>query len=183
MQSYENFIHLIEAQDKFTAAVYIIIAKIISGVFFVPATPLTILSGAMFGTFVGSIISIIGNLAGAVLAFFLARYIFKDFVQKKILIKYPMINKYEDQLFTNGFKTVIFLRLVPLFPYNFLNFALAVTEVKFKDFFWGSFWGMIPGTVAYVYFGESVKMLSVINIIFSLVAIGGLIYLGKILKK
>ncbi len=180
---FEIFAQFVNQQDLFTAGLYMILAKIISGVTFVPGTPLTILSGALFGTFWGTIISIIGNLLGAVCAFFIARYIFRDFVQKKILGKYPSLDKFENRLFTKGLHTVIILRLLPIFPYNFLNFALAVTEVKFKDFFLGSAIGMIPGTIAFVHFGDSVKMLSYFNIAISVLAIILLFFLGRFLNK
>ena len=179
LEYFEMFRVLVESQDKFTAGVYLIIAKAISGATFIPGTPLTLLSGAVLGTFWGTIVAIIGNLIGAVLAFLIARYLLKNFVQNKILKKYPKIDEYEDKLFKNGFYTVIFLRLVPVFPFNFLNFALGVTEVKFKDYFWGTAIGMIPGTIAFVYFGESLKMLSIYNILFAVLAIVGLGYIGK----
>ena len=78
--------------------------------------------------------------------------------------------------------TVIFLRLVPLFPFNFLNPVLGVTEVKFKDYFFGTIIGIIPGTFVFVYLGESFKMLSIWNILLAVLGIFGLGYLGKIWK-
>lgn len=179
---YQSILTFIENQDKFSAGIYLIVAKAISGVTFLPGTPLTLLSGAVLGTFWGTIVSIIGNVIAATLAFILARYLLKNFVQNKILKKYPKINEYEDMLFRKGFYTVIFLRLVPLFPFNALNFALAVTEVKFKDYFFGTVIGIIPGTIAFVYFGESLKMLSIYNIIIAVLAIVALGYVGKIWK-
>jgi uncharacterized membrane protein YdjX (TVP38/TMEM64 family) len=160
---YRNFALFIDHLDKPTAAVYMILAKILSGITFIPGTPLTILAGVIFGTFWGTIISLVGNLMGACGAFMIARYLFKDFVQKKVLMRYPSLDKYEDRLFKKGFTTVLVLRLLPIFPFNFLNFALAVTEVKFKDFFLGSFFGMIPGTIIFVHFGETIKMFTWIN--------------------
>lgn len=179
---FEAFRQLVEQQDKFTAGLLLILGKIISGVSFLPGTPLTVLSGAVLGTFWGTIAAWVGNLIGAVLAFLLARYILKDFVQNKILKKYPKINEYEDRLFKKGLYTVIFLRLVPVFPFNFLNFALAVTEVKFKDYILGTAIGMIPGTIVFVYLGESFKMLSFWNILFAVLGIVGLGFVGKLWK-
>ena len=179
---FESFKLIIESQDKFTAGIYLIIAKIISGVLFIPGSPLTILAGATLGLFWGTIVSVIGNVLGATLAFLLARYLLKDFVQNKILKKYPKINEYEDKLFKKGFHTVFFLRLIPAFPFNALNFVLGVTEVKFKDYFFGTLIGIIPGTFAFVYFGESLKMLNIYSIALAIVGIVGLGYIGKFCK-
>ncbi len=183
VEYFELFSQMVQQQNIFVAAIYMILAKTLGGAVFLPGAPLTVLSGVIFGTFWGTIVSLIGNMGGALISFFIARYMFKDFVQNKILKKYPNINKYEDRLFSRGLQTVILLRLMPIFPYNVLNFALAVTDVKLKDFFWGSLIGMIPATIAFVYFGHSVKIFSFINILFALIAIFGLTYLGKFLSK
>ena len=132
-QYFETFRIYIEQQDKFQAAIYLIMAKIIAGITFLPGSPLTLIAGAVLGTFWGTIVSIIGNTIGATMAFLLARYILKNWVQNKILIKYPKLAEYENKLFKNGFATTVFLRLVPLFPFNALNFVLGVTEVKFQE--------------------------------------------------
>jgi uncharacterized membrane protein YdjX (TVP38/TMEM64 family) len=149
LQSYNAFILLIENSDKATAAFLLIVGKIFSGIFFLPGTPLTLLSGVVLGKWLGTAVAIVGNTLGATLAFLLARYILKKYVQEKILVKYPKIKEYEDLLFKRGFYTVVFLRLIPLFPFNALNFLLAVTKVKFKDYFLGTIVGIIPGTVAF----------------------------------
>ncbi len=179
---FEMFRAFIENQDKFTAAIYLIIGKAISGAAFIPGTPLTLLSGAVLGVFWGTIAAIIGNLIGAVIAFLIARYLLKNWVQKTLMKKYPKINEYENKLFSKGFYTVIFLRLVPLFPFNVLNFALGVTDVKFKDYFWGTAIGIIPGTIAFVYFGDSLKMLNIYSIVLAIAGIIGLGYIGKMWK-
>lgn len=179
---YEAFRILVEQQDKFTAGLLLILAKAVSGVSFVPGTPLTLLSGVVLGTFWGSVVAWVGNLIGAVLAFLLARYLLRDFVQNKLLKKYPKINEYENKLFKKGLYTVIFLRLVPIFPFNGLNFVLGVTEVKLKDYMIGTAIGIIPGTIAFVFLGESVREMSFLNTIFAIVGILGLVYIGKFIK-
>lgn len=179
---FQSFIHLIESQDKFTAAGLLILGKTLGGVLVIPGTPLTILSGVLLGAFWGTVVAVVGNLIGATLAFLLARYLFRDYVQNNILKKYPKINEYENKLAKNGLLTVIFLRLIPIFPFNILNFALGVTDIKFKDYFLGTLIGIIPGTFMFVYFGESVKMLSIYNIGFAILGILGLSYLGRFWK-
>lgn len=181
-ETYNSFILLVENSDKVTASLLLILGKIISGVFFLPGTPLTLLAGVILGTYLGTIVSLVGNVLGATLAFLLARYVLKDYVQNKILVKYPKIKEYENLLFKKGFLTVVFLRLIPLFPFNALNFLLAVTQVKFRDYFFGTILGIIPGTFAFVFLGESFKMLSILHICFAVVAIVGLGYLGRFWK-
>lgn len=179
---FNHFVIYVESLDKFWAFIVLVIAKVISGALLIPGTPLTLLSGIILGKFWGTLAALIGNLLGATLAFLWARYLFKKFVQKKILAKYPKINDYENKLSRNGFLTVVFLRLVPLFPFNVLNPVLGVTDIKFKDYFFGTAIGLIPGTFVFVYLGESFKLLSFWNILFAVSGIVGLSYISKFWK-
>lgn len=162
---------------------YLIGAKIIGAVLFFPGAPLTLLAGATFGTFYGSIISLIGNVLGASSAFFISRYCLREYVTKTLYKKYPKIQDYESKFFSNGLFTVLFLRLIPLFPFNVLNYVLGVTRVSTRDYLIGTAIGIIPGTIAFVYFGESLRMLSPLHISLSLLAIIGLTYIGKRYEK
>lgn len=178
----EQVKHFVE-QDPELTALYLIIAKILGAVLLFPGTPLTLLAGATLGLFWGSVVSIIGNTLGAIAAFILARYFFRDYFYKKVYVRYPTIQKYENRFFKKGLSTVVFLRLVPLFPFNALNYTLGITQVTLKDYCIGTFFGIIPGTIAFVYFGEALSTLSAFHIISSLIAIGGLIYVGKYYEK
>lgn len=182
LEYFNIFVAWVEGLDKFLAFWVLIFSKIVSGALLLPGTPLTLLSGAILGKFWGTVAAVIGNVLGATAAFLWARYLFRNFVQKTILQKYPKINQYENKLSQNGFLTVVFLRLVPLFPFNALNPVLGVTDIRFKDYFLGTLVGIIPGTFAFVYLGESFRMLSFWNILFAVMGILGLIYLGKFLK-
>ena len=180
------FIHHVQALIAMypgASALILIGAKIVGALILFPGTPLTLLAGATFGVLWGSVVSLIGNTIGAVAAFFVARYVLRDYVKKHILLKYPKIADYEKRFFLHGFKTVILLRLIPLFPFNALNYLLGVTEVSARDYILGTAIGIIPGTIAFVNFGQSLAMLNVVHIIFSVVAILGLIFIGKYYEK
>lgn len=164
-------------------ALYLILGKIIGALIFFPGTPLTLLAGATLGLFWGSLVSIIGNTLGATLAFLLARFALRDFVRNNLYYKYPKIAEYEKKISKRGLATVLIVRLIPLFPFNVLNYLLGVTNVKTKDYIIGTFIGIIPGTVAFVYFGESLKMLSAINIAAAIFIILTLTYGGKYYDK
>jgi uncharacterized membrane protein YdjX (TVP38/TMEM64 family) len=166
-----------------TASFILIALKTISAALGLPGTPLTLLSGSLFGKFFGTVIALIGNTLGAALAFLLSRYVFRDYVEKNILPRYPKMKEYDDKLHRKGFATVVALRVIPLFPFNALNFLFGVTSVPFKQYIIGSFVGMIPGTFIFVYFGESLRMLSLFNIILAVLGIMVLTYLGRKYEK
>ena len=78
--------------------------------------------------------------------------------------RYATLEKYNKKIATHGLLTVLFLRFVPLFPFNGLNFALGLTKISFKDYVVGTFFGIIPGTFAYVYFGDALSSLSPLKV-------------------
>ena len=165
------------------AALILIALKTISAALGLPGTPLTLLSGSLFGKFFGTIIALVGNTLGASAAFLLSRYVFRNYVEKNILPRHPKIKEYDEKLQRKGFPTVVTLRLIPLFPFNALNFLFGVTSVPFKQYVIGSFIGMIPGTFIFVYFGQSLRMLSSYNIILAIFGIVLLTYFGRKYEK
>lgn len=172
-----------KTMSPIATAVTLIVLKTLAAPLGFPGTPLTLLTGSLFGYFFGTLISLIGNTLGACLAFLLSRYVLHDYVQKKLFSRYPKIKKYEQKIARNGFKAVVILRLIPLFPFNALNFLLGVSNISFKQYAGGSFVGMIPGTFLFVYFGESLRMLMLANIILALAGIIMLTYLGRLYEK
>jgi len=160
----------------------LIALKTVSAPLGFPGTPLTLLTGSIFGVWIGTAIAIIGNITGAVLAFILARYIFKDYT-KKLVSKYPSVEKYITRFSTRGLSTILFLRLVPLFPFNVINFLLGVTPVSLRTYTIGTFIGIIPGTFLFVYLGGSLRMLSPFNIALSILGIILLTLIGKYYEK
>jgi uncharacterized membrane protein YdjX (TVP38/TMEM64 family) len=89
------------------------------------------------------------------------------------------LSKYEEAIQQNGFLTVLFLRFVPLFPFNGLNFALGLTSIKARDYILGTLLGIIPGTFAYVFFGDSLGTLSPLKIAVAVLGLCLLSLLGK----
>lgn len=175
----------LEAQSKvnpFMIAGILIALKSVAPPLGFPGTPLTLITGSIFGVWIGTLVAIIGNTIGATLAFLLARYIFQDYT-KKLISKYPRIEKYTSRLEKHGLSTVLFLRLVPLFPFNIINFLLGVTPLPLRVYVLGSFIGMIPGTFLYVYLGGSLQMLSPLNITLSIIGIIALTLIGKYYEK
>lgn len=164
-------------------ALLLIGLKAVSAPLGFPGTPLTLLSGSLFGKFLGTIIALIGNTLGASLAFLLSRYVLRDFVRGKFESRYPRIKEYDQKIEQKALATVIATRLIPLFPFNALNFMLGLTGVPFRKYVIGSFIGMIPGTFAFVYFGESLRMLSPINIALAVIGIVSLTYLGRLYAR
>jgi uncharacterized membrane protein YdjX (TVP38/TMEM64 family) len=120
---------------------------------FLPGLPITIAGGILFGPFWGVVYCITGATAGASLSFLISRYIARDWVSSKL--NTPMWQQFFDNVEKNDWKIVAFTRLVPLFPFNLLNYAFGLTPVKFIPYAITSFICMLPACIAFIVFSSS----------------------------
>ncbi|GER37441.1 SNARE associated Golgi protein family [Striga asiatica] len=125
----------------------------------VPASILTLGGGYLFGLPVGLVADSIGATIGAGAAFLLGRTIGRSYVISK-LRDYPKFRAVAIATHRSGFKIVLLLRLVPLLPFNMLNYLLSVTSVPITQYMLASWLGMMPITFALVYVGTTLKDLS-----------------------
>ena len=166
-----------------TVALILIGLEAISGPIGFPGTPLTLLAGSLFGPVLGTVVALLGHTLGAIFAFLLARYVAGEYVERTLRPRYPRLSHYETRLEQKPFVTVFALRLIPLVPFNALNFILGLTRVPLRSYALATLLGMIPGTFAYVYLGGSLRMLSPLNIALALLGIIALIYIGNYYEK
>ena len=148
----QNLKNIIERSGLWAPIIFILIYSI-TPVLFLPGIPLALLAGFLFGPFWGVIYSNIGATIGASFAFFIARYFLREWVEEKI--KGTKLESLDRTTEKNGWKLVAFTRLIPLFPYNMLNYFFGITNVKFFHYLLATFFCMIPGCVGYVVFGSS----------------------------
>lgn len=115
----------------------------------IPAIPLTMSAGLLFGTVTGTILVSISGTVAASAAFLIARYLARERILKLVEgnKKFLAIDKAIGE---NGFKVVTLLRLSPLLPFSLGNYLYGLTSVKFVPYVLGSWLGMLPGTWAYV---------------------------------
>ena len=119
---------------------------------FVPGAPLTLAAGAIFGLSKGVPVVFIGASVGATLAFLVARYAARSWVETRLALngKFAAI---DEAVGEHGLKIVALLRLSPIFPFNALNYVLGLTKVRMRDYVIAHI-GMLPGTLLYVYYGK-----------------------------
>lgn len=118
-------------------------------IFFFPVFILATISGALFGLFWGNVYTIIGAMINCALMFFIAKFIGKDIKYPKILQKLQTINN------KNIFIYFCILRLLPIVPYNALNYAPAICQINFKSYMLSSFLGFLPWSPIFVNIGAN----------------------------
>ena len=127
---------------------------VIACIAFIPGTIVTLLAGLAFGAVWGTVIVSLASTVGAVLSFLIARYVARDAVEG-FLAKQAWFERFKNNMETDGFSFMLFARLMPVFPFNGLNYASGLVPIKFKDYVLASWIGMLPGTFVYVYLGET----------------------------
>jgi uncharacterized membrane protein YdjX (TVP38/TMEM64 family) len=119
---------------------------------FLPGSVLTLAGGALFGPLTGALLSLTGATAGATLAFLIARYLAAEWGERRASGRLQEIKEGVER---EGWRFVAFVRLIPLFPFNLLNYALGLTRLSVHTFTVISFITMAPGALAYAYLGDA----------------------------
>ncbi|XP_041004338.1 TVP38/TMEM64 family membrane protein slr0305-like [Juglans microcarpa x Juglans regia] len=137
--------------DGYGPAGYALFVAVYAGleILAIPAIPLTMSAGLLFGSVIGTIIVSISGTVAASVAFLIARYFARERILKLVEgnKKFLAIDKAIGE---NGFRIVTLLRLSPLLPFSLGNYLYGLTSVKFVPYVLGSWLGMLPGTWAYV---------------------------------
>jgi len=146
----DPFIAWVESLGVWAPVVFML-GYIVATVAFVPGSVLTLAGGALFGLLWGTVYVIIAASIGACLAFLIARYLARGWVEKK-LEGQPRFAAIDRAIGRDGGKIVALMRLSPVFPFNLLNYALGLTKVKFWHYALACL-AMLPGSFLYVYYG------------------------------
>lgn len=120
---------------------------------FLPGLPITVVGGVLFGPFWGVVYTTIGSNLGANLAFFVSRYLARGWVEGKLTS--PRWRALDQRVAKEGWKVVAVTRLVPLFPFNLLNYAFGLTQVPWSHYALTTLVCMLPACVAFIVFSSS----------------------------
>lgn len=134
------------------APVLFVLGYAVGTVAFAPGSILTLAAGAVFGIGQGLVLVFLGAVLGSTGAFLVGRHLARDVVERRTQGN-PRFQALDRSIGQEGLKLVVLLRLTPIMPYNFLNYALGLTRVRLSHYVIGSL-GMLPGTLLYVYSGR-----------------------------
>jgi uncharacterized membrane protein YdjX (TVP38/TMEM64 family)/rhodanese-related sulfurtransferase len=123
-------------------------------ILFVPGVVFGLAGGALFGPVWGSLWNLLGATLGATAAFLLARYVAGDWLRARAG---GALKRVVEGVEAEGWRFVALTRLVPLVPFNLLNYVLGLTRIDFARYVLASLICMIPGTVAYTWLGHAGK--------------------------
>lgn len=154
----------IQSFGKLAALVYII-AYVLNTISVVPPiAPLSLTAGLAFGALWGAILLMTAAMIGTSCTFFISRFFGRGLVEKMMKGKFKQL---DEKLERNGFMTILFFRVIPIVPYEVLNYFCGLSKIKFRDYFWATFLGLIPGVVIAAFFGGSLGEINSIKDVFS----------------
>ena len=155
-------------------------------VLFLPGSVITLAGGVLFGPVWGAVYNLTGATIGAALAFLIARYLAAGWVAQRTGGRMKQL---VDGVEQEGWRFVAFVRLVPLFPFNLLNYALGLTRIRFWHYVLASYIFMLPGATAYTWLGYAGREAlaggegMIRNILIALALLAAVIFLPHFVRK
>ncbi len=128
----------------------------------IPGSALTVAAGGLFGSWLGVILVSLASTIGASFSFLIARYFARDAVARW-LSRREKFKKLDRMTEEHGAMMVAVTRLVPIFPFNLLNYGFGLTRIPFWTYVFWSWLCMLPGTVLYVVGVDAVIQLIVLR--------------------
>ncbi|MFP4423323.1 MAG: dihydrolipoyl dehydrogenase [Desulfococcaceae bacterium] len=139
-----------------TLGIYALIYIVVTALSLPGAAVMTLAGGALFGFWAGLIVVSFASSIGATLAFIVARFLLRDYVQRKFGRRLKALNRGVER---DGAFYLFTLRLVPIFPFFVINLAMALTPIKTGIYYIVSQIGMLPGTAVFVNAGTQLAQI------------------------
>lgn len=131
--------------------VYVVIYVVLTVVLF-PGAVITAAGGALFGSVQGTVLTVIGATIGATGAFLVGRWLGREQVER---LAGKGVGRLDDWMQEHGFLAVLYTRLIPVVPFNVLNYAAGIAGLRVRDYVIATAVGIVPGTFAYAELGHS----------------------------
>ena len=157
-------------------AALFVLAYVVQTAFSLPgAAILSLAAGAIFGVLQGTLFVVAGATIGAILAFLVSRTLLRDWVVRKFGGRMEGIDR---GLRENGLSYLLFLRLVPAFPFFLVNLACGVTGLPLRTYALGTLFGIMPGSLVFVNAGASLAAIESVRQVASARVLGSFALLG-----
>jgi len=162
--SQDTFAQTYAEHQVLVIAGYMLIYILVTSLSLPGAAIMTLAGGALFGLVTGTLVVSFASTIGATLACLVARFLLRDWVQKRFGNNIAKVNAGIEK---EGAFYLFTLRLIPVFPFWLINLVMGVTKMPLRTFFWVSQIGMLAGTVVYVNAGKELAKIETLSGILS----------------
>lgn len=145
-----SFIQMV--RETWWSPFVLILASGLSGFLALPVTPFSLLIGATYPFSIALVYNLVALNLGSSLNFLLARYLGRGFISHFFKGK---LERFDEHSAKHGFRLIFYLRVVPLFPFMTVNYGAGLSKIQFRDYFWGTFLGILPGASIVTYFASA----------------------------
>jgi len=129
-----------------TARVIYVIVYILGTVLLLPGTVLSFAGAVLFGAYEGTLYTWIGATIGATLAYLIGRLLGREFIEQLFGGRFAA---FDQRIREHGFTGLLIIRLLPIFPFNAVNFGCGLTGIRLRDYVLATAIGIVPGTFVY----------------------------------
>ncbi len=171
----EQFATLYQAHPAQVIGAFFAIYVAVTALSLPGAAIMTLLAGAIFGLWVGTLVVSFASSLGATLAMLASRYLLRDSVKSKFGARLADIDRGVER---EGAFYLFTLRLVPVFPFFVINLLMGLTAMKATTFYWVSQLGMLAGTLVYVNAGTQLAQIRSLQGILRPGLLGSFVLLG-----
>ncbi len=157
---YRNaWLALVQAHPLTSGLLFALLYTLATAVSIPGASVLSLIAGFLFGRWWGTLIVVVSATLGALLVFWLVRYLFSGWAKTK-LERSPKARQLIEGFTEDAFNYPLFLRLVPIFPFWLVNIAPAFTPVSMKTYGLATLIGILPGSFIFVNLGTTLGTLN-----------------------
>lgn len=153
----ENLSNMINtASDSKSAPFVFVLAYILGVVFALPGLIFMVLAGSIFGFWQGVALVVIASNIGCQITFLISRSLGREFVSRFFSLN-GFYSKVSNKMDHDGFTIMLYLRLIPIFPFNVVNYISGLTSVSYRDYTLGTLLGKLPAIIIYVFLSSRVS--------------------------
>ncbi len=172
----ENIRHTILGFGSWAIVVYVLLYALNTVSLIPPIGIMSLTAGFVFGPLLGTAALMLGAFLGTSATFFISRYFGARFVDRLVKGK---AKDFRDKLDRNGFKVILFIRLVPILPWEVVNYASGLSRISYRDYIWGTLLGIFPAVVIQTFFADRLSRFDITDPTL-LIAVGAFVLLGAV---
>lgn len=171
---------VLESIGPFAPLIYMALMAATAVIIPIPGPPLFVVAGALFGPFLGTVYAVVGSVAGALVAFLVARFLGRDFIESLVGKQVVICCECSEGLLA---KIVFFARLLPLISFDVVSYGAGLTRMSLRSFTLATLLGSLPMTFIYHSFGSVLAVSSTTALVLGLVIVAILFALPYLAER